>query len=331
MRLSRFAWAAAVPLLLLVVGTLGYHVVEGWAYFDALYMTAITLTTVGYGETHPLSQAGRVFTIFLAFGGVFSVFYAATEMIRAVVNGEVGHLLGRSRMERNLSQLRDHIIVCGYGRMGRFVCREFAEAGIPFVAIDRAAENLAALDAKHGIPLQGDATSDALLKRARIDVARALVTVVASDADNLYITMSARFLNEKLYIVARSEDEHGVEKLTRAGASRVISPYSIGGHRVAQAVLRPSVMDFIELATRRGRESVQIEEIRLGAQSRLVGKSLQELRLRQDLGVVVVVIRKPDGQMIVSPEADTKLAADDILIALGRRDKLDVVDEMARR
>lgn len=331
MRLSRFAWAAAVPLLLLVVGTLGYHVVEGWGYFDALYMTVITLTTVGYGETHPLSPAGRLFTIFLSLGGIFSVFYAATEMIRAVVSGEVGQLLGRSRLERNLSQLADHIIVCGYGRMGRFVCREFVEAGIPFVVIDRGAENLAAFDLKHGIPLQGDATSDALLKRARVDRARALVTVVASDADNLYITMSARFLNERLYIVARSEDEHGVEKLTRAGASRVISPYSIGGHRVAQAVLRPSVMDFIELATRRGREAVQIEEVRVAAHSRLAGKTLIELRLRQDLGVAVVVIRKPDGNMVVSPEGETRVQADDILIVLGRRDKLDVVDEMARR
>jgi voltage-gated potassium channel len=268
--------------------------------------------------------------MFLAIGGIFSFGYGATEVLRSIVTGEVRELLGRQRMERNLAALRDHVIVCGFGRMGRFVCREFSEMGVPFVVLERNPDYLIDFDLPGGIPLNGDATDDATLLRAGVKHARALVTVVATDADNLYITMSARFLHDKLFIVARAEDEDAVEKLTRAGASRVISPYLIGGHRVAQAVLRPSVVDFIELATRRGHMELQIEETKLQERSALVGAVLKDTRLRQDLGVAVVVIRKPDGRMLVNPDPDTRLEVDDTLISLGRRDQLDRLAALAR-
>jgi voltage-gated potassium channel len=329
--LGRLAWVALIPLLLLIGGTLGYRLVEGWGLFDSLYMTVITLTTVGFGEVHPLSVRGRSFTMLLAMGGIFSLFYAATEIVRFMVSGEVAALFGRQRMERSLSQLRDHIVVCGFGRMGRYVCREFAAMGIGFVVIDRDPAQLEGFELRGGVPLPGDATSDELLRRAGVERARALVTVVASDADNLYITMSARFLAERLFIVARAEDDHAVEKLVRAGASRVISPYSIGGHRVAQAVLRPAVLDFIELATRRGHLELQIEETRLAAGCQLLGKSLRESQLRTALGVVVVAIRKPDGRMQVNPPPETRFAADDVLVSLGNREALDRLEALARR
>jgi voltage-gated potassium channel len=326
----RLAMVAMVPLLLVAAGTVGYHLVEGWSYADALWMTVITLTTIGYSEVHTLSSGGRAFTMLLAMGGIFALFYAATELIRSVVSGEIASLLGRQRMERSLGSLEQHVIVCGYGRMGRFVCREFSAMKMPFAVIERDAAALADFDVPHGIPLHGDATSDEILRKAGLARARALVTVVASDADNLYITMSARFMSDRLFIVARAEDEAAVDKLTRAGASRVISPYLLSGHRVAQAVVRPAVLDFIELATRRGHLELQIEETQLLARSPLVGKKLAETGLRDGLGIVVVAVRKPDGRMIVNPPAESILDDGDVIVSLAHRDQLDRLEALAR-
>src|SRR5262249_12175957 len=196
----------AIPAILILVGTLGYHFIEGQAYFDSLYFTVITLTTVGYGDIVPKSQAGRAFTIFLALGGIFSLFYVATEAIRLVIGGEVQKALGRRRMEQSLTQMNQHLIVCGFGRMGRLGCKEFATEHLPFVVIERDAGLLDDFPFEKGIPLAGDATSDEVLKHAGVVRARGLVAVLPSDADNLYI-MSARLLNEKLFIVARAEGE----------------------------------------------------------------------------------------------------------------------------
>jgi len=326
----RFLWLLLLPSLVLLVGTFGYHFIEGWSYFDALYMTAITLTTVGYNEVHPLSHAGRWFTIFLCLGGVFILFFTATEVIRAIISGEVRDIMGRQQMERSLALLRNHLIVCGYGRMGRLVCQEFSKEKLPFVIIDRHSEVLADFNLPHGHPLHGDATSDEILKKAGIDRARALVTVAASDADNLYITMSARLLNENLFIVARVEEAGSEQKLTRAGASRVVSPYQIGGTRVAHAVLRPTVVDFIELATKTEHSRLQIEETKVSEKSSLAGSTLQYSRLRQDLGVIIVAIKKTSGHMVFNPSHDAPLEAGDILIAIGDREHLDRLDVLAK-
>jgi voltage-gated potassium channel len=325
----RLWWLILLPNLVLLAGTLGYHFIEGWSYFDSLYMTVITLTTVGYKEVHDLSHGGQWFTIFLCLGGVFILFYTATEVIRAVITGEFRDILGRQQMERSLAQLHDHFIVCGYGRMGRLVCQEFSKEGLPFVVIDRGSEALADFSVKHGIPLHGDATSDDVLRRAGIDRARALVTVAASDADNLYITMSARLLNEKLFIVARVEEPGSEQKLTRAGASRVVSPYQIGGTRVAQAVLRPTVVDFIDLATKTEHSHLQIEEAQISPGSPLAGSTINDSRLRQDLGVIIVTIKKTTGEMVFNPGFDTTLETGDILIAMGDREHLDRLEALA--
>ncbi len=199
--------ATAVVIVLVVGGTVGYMVVEGWGAFDSLYMTVITLTSVGYLEVHPLTTAGRVFTMGLLLTGVFSLFYTATSAVSSIVGGELTGQLDRSRMEKKLHSLRDHVIICGYGRMGRLVANEFAQQKIPFVVIERSAELLQGFSSGHGVALAGDATHDDTLRRAGIDRARTLVTVAASDADNLFITMSARLMSEKVFIVARAEDE----------------------------------------------------------------------------------------------------------------------------
>ena len=321
---------AGVLALLLAAGTLGYVLIEGWPAFDALYMTVITLTTVGYLEVHPLSPAGRGFTMVLALLGIFTLFYLAGDFIRGMVSGEVARLLGRQRMERQLAALKGHMIVCGFGRMGRLVCEQFSAAGLPFVLVEAQAPLLENFRIAHGIPLHGDATAEEVLRRAGVERARALVTAAASDADNLYITMTARLLNDKLLIVARAEEEAAEKKLKRAGASRVVSPYAIGGQRVAQAVLRPNVMDFLELATKTEHLELQIEETEVVPGSALSGQSLKDSAVRQDLGVIVVAIKKPSGQMLFNPAPSTVIEAKDLLITLGHRQQLDRLEQMAR-
>jgi voltage-gated potassium channel len=329
--LRRLLVPLAVLVALLAAGTIGYQLVEGWDWFDALYMTAITITTVGFMEVHPLGPAGRVFTMALALGGVFTAFYAAAEFIRAVVTGEIRTVFGRQRMESLLAQLNGHLVVCGFGRMGRLVAEEFSAAGLPFVVIDRDPHVLEGFSLPHGIPLVGDATADDVLKRAGVERARALVSAAASDADNLYVTMSARFLNEKLLIVARAESEGAERKLKRAGASRVVSPYTIGGHRVAQAVLRPNAMDFIELATQSAHLELQIEEVEVRSGSPLVGQSLKVSPIRSELGIIIVAIKKPDGKMVFNPPPEGVLETGDLLITLGHRQQLDRLEALARR
>ncbi len=330
MHLREFLLTLAVPVLLVIVGTSGFALIEGWPLLDCLYMTVITITTVGFMEVHPLSPAGRLFTSLLALGGVFTLLYAATAVIRAVVSGEIGGTLGRQRMDRKLAELTGHAIICGYGRMGRLVCSEFSSLGRPFVIVDQQASVLDDFRVPHGIPLQGDATDDHVLRKAGVERAKVLVTVAASDAANLYITMSARLLSEKLFIVARSEESESEPKLLRAGANRVVSPYVIGGQRMAMAVLRPNVMDFIELATRSDYMELQIEESRIEPGSALAGRSLKDSRVRQDLGVIIVAIKKPDGRMVFNPPSEETMEAGDLLITLGHRDQLDRLETLAR-
>lgn len=329
LRLRGFVLALLVPVLLLALGTSGYMLVEGWPAFDALYMSAITISTVGYLEVHPLSVRGRVFTIFYLLLGVFSLFYVATAIIRSIVSGEVRMHLGRQLMERTLATIEGHIVVCGLGRMGRIVCEEFSAMEMRFVVIDRDAALVENLGIPHGIGLAGDATSDAVLRRAGVERARTLVTVAASDADNLYIVMSARLMNDKMHIVARAVDEEAETKLIRAGANRVVSPYVIGGQRVAQAVLRPAVLDFLELATREDYQELQIEEVAIGPRGSLVGAQIKDNRIRQELGVMVVAVRKPSGTMQFNPTPETVLEAGDVVIALGHKDQLTRLENLA--
>jgi voltage-gated potassium channel len=319
-----------VPIVLIIGGTAGYVVLEPhYTWFDGLYMTVMTVTTVGFGEVHPLSTAGRAFTIFLMLGGIFTMFYVMGEVIRAIVSGEVGALMGRQHLEQALGRLNQHLIVCGFGRMGQLVCREFAAQKIPFVIIDRNSDLLENFKVPHGIPLHGDATTDEILRQAGVERARALVTVLASDADNLYITMSARLLNDHLYIVARAEDDRAEQKLQRAGANRVVSPYAMGGYRVAHAVLRPTVVDFLDLAIRSEHLELHIEEVQIAPQSRLAGVTILESRLRQELGVIVVAIKRATGEMVFNPPSDARMEPGDILITMGHREQVDKLATLA--
>jgi voltage-gated potassium channel len=316
---------------LLVGGTVGYWVIEpDYSFLDALYMTVITLTTVGYGEVHPLSTAGKIFTIILLMVGVITFFFSATEVLRAVISGEIHQGFEKRRMTRRLAELNNHLIVCGYGRMGRFVCKEFSLQGLPFVLIDLNEDLLRDFHLEPGLVIVGDATSDEVLRQAGVDRARGLVTLAASDATNLFITMSARLLNDKLFIVARAEGEQAEQKLLRAGANRVVAPYAIGGAKVANAVLRPTVLDFLELATRTEHLDLQIEEVQIGAGSSLDGKTLSASQIRQTLGLIIVAIKKQQGGMLYTPSPEEVLGQGDILVALGRRPQLDELEKLAR-
>lgn len=327
----RLRFAMLIPILLLVVGAVCYRLIEGdeWTWNDAFYMSAISLTTAGYAETHPLSQEGRIFTIFFLFGGVFVLFYTASEVLRYIVSGQLSEAAGKERMERTLSHLKDHIIVCGLGRMGRLVCQDFERQEIQFVVIDRDLEALSELKHVHGLPLHGDATSDELLKHAGVDRARALVTALPSDSDNLYITLSARVLNEKLVIVARAEEEAAIAKLRRVGANHVVSPYVIGGHRASQAILKPTVGRFIEMTARHDTDFI-IEEFLIEAGSPICGKQLKDSRLHEDHGIVVLTIKSLMGDMVFNPQGDTKLEAGNVLVVVGHRGKIKEVKRLGR-
>jgi voltage-gated potassium channel len=330
-RLPGRVWLAlSIPFLLLGVGTLGYKLTggPGWTWGDAAYMAAITLTTVGYGETHPLDGAGRAFTVVFLFGGVFLLFYSATETIRAVVSGQLRLILGREGVKHQLEEVRDHVVVCGFGRMGRLICQEFDRQKVQYVLVDQN-EVMFAEWAFHGVPLHGDATADETLKRAGIERAKTLVTVLPSDADNLYITLSARVLNPKIFIVARAEQESSEPKLRRVGANQVVSPYVIGGHRVAQAVLRPTVGHFLDQASRLNAADYQIEEAIISKASPLCGKTIREADLRDSMAVVVIAVREPNGEIVFNPKGDTVLEAGCVIVVVGRREQLDELERLA--
>lgn len=321
----------AVAVGLLGVGTVGYRLIEGdhWSFFDGFYMTAITLTTIGYGETHELSVRGRAFTVVLAYSGIFTLAYFASELVRSVVTGELRDMIGRQWVDDQLANLTGHTVVCGYGRMGKIVCGELERQKKRFVVIDTAADLLKALPYHHGLPLCGDATADELLRKAGVDRARALITVAGSDAANLYITLTARLLNPKLMIVARAEEEEAEAKLRKVGANKVISPYLAGGHRAVQAVFRPTVLHFVEMATRPEFLDLQIEEVKVSAGSALAGQTLRGSKLQHDYGIVVVGLLRPGGELVYNPPGDAVLEADAVLIALGQRRQLDRLEQLA--
>jgi len=309
-------------LAILLIGSIGYVLLEGWSFFDGLYMTVITLTTVGYGEVRPLSQTGRTFTILLIFLGVGFMFYVVTALAQVVVEGQLQDIFGRRRLEREIRQIKDHYIICGFGRIGEVIARELSHTFIPIVVVDNRPQHTATLERSGYLHVIGNATQEEVLLSAGIERARGLISVVSSDADNVYIVLSARSMNPNLTIVARAGESGSEQKLLRAGANEVISPYELGGHRMAQTILRPTVVDFMDVALGEGID-LSLEEIPVGGSSDIIGKPLKESGIRQHLDLIIVAIKRADGTMIFNPQSDAPILTGDTLIALGSKLNLD--------
>ena len=318
-----------ILLATIALGTAGYTLIEGWSPFDSLYMTVITLATVGFREVHDLTHEGKAFTMVLIVFGAGIIAYTVGSLIQFMMEGQLQNILGRRKLEKEIEKLQGHYIVCGYGRIGTLICKEFRARPIPFVVVEKDPAAAEKLNAEGYLFVRGDATDDETLVSAGIRRARGLITAVTSDTENVYITLTARGLNPELFILARAGEEGSEKKLKRAGASKVISPYIIGASRMAQAVLRPSVVDFIEIATAGENLELQLEEIRVTAASTLVRKTLVSSGIRRDWGIIIVGIKKKAGEMLFNPASDTLIEAGDILITLGQKAAIQNLERVA--
>jgi voltage-gated potassium channel len=310
---------------LLIFGTLGFHWVEGWTLFEGFYMTLMTLTTVGYGELHPLSSSGRVVAAALMLGGVVMVFISIGVLVDLIIKLELGDYFGRKRRERMLETLTDHYIVCGGGRVGRSVIHELRRSGVPVLLIDNDPKRVEWGNQEGLLTLVADATQDDTLRRARITHAKGLVAAISSDAENVYVTLSAHVLNPSLIISARATDEQAEAKLKRAGATTVLTPYTFIGHRLAQSMLRPHVLSFLDVASAfggSGNLEIETEQLHISEASPLCGKTLEEAHVRQTYGLIVLALRKATGSMLFNPDGSTRVDKGDVLIAMGERSKL---------
>lgn len=321
---------AILLVLILLAGTAGYVILEGWPVLDALYMTIITITTVGFGEVNVVSSGGRIFTICIIFMGMGTIAYSLGMVAQLMVETQVKTVLGRRKLGRKLRSIKNHYIVCGFGRIGKIIARGLKAHGVPVVVIDQSLDSKEILEEENIPHIIGDATSDDNLIEAGIERAKGLVTVVLSDADNLFITMTARGLNPKLFIVSRADDDATEKKLMRAGASKVVLPYLIGGMRMVHTILRPAVMDFIDFTMHKSNIELKLEELLVGERSRLSGVSLINSGIRKEMNVIIVAIRKQGGEMVFNPSSETVIEAGDTLIALGPVKDLDRLSDILR-
>jgi voltage-gated potassium channel len=312
------------PLILLVaitaVGTAGYMVVEGWPLFDAAYMTIMTLTTVGFGEVRPLDAAGRMFTMLLMIGGIGGVLYTLTTVMQYIIEGHVNALFVRRKAERQLAAMQDHYILCGYGRVGRQIAIDLIHEGAHIVVVDVHESSLTQAEQDGHIVVSGDAGSDEILRRAGIDRARCLIAAVDSDADNIFVTLSARALNPKLLIVARASSEEAGDKLQRAGADRVVSPYSIGGRRMALLAMRPLAVEFVDTVLHAQGVELLLEEVEVRQGSPLEGASIQQVR-DQCPGLVILALKR-DASLMPNPAPDLRVTVGDEILVMGTRTDL---------
>jgi voltage-gated potassium channel len=320
-RLLRIAIAIALTL---AMGTVGFTVVEHWPLFDSFYMTLITITTVGYDEIHPLSQGGRIFNSFLIFFGVSTMFFAIGGMTQIIIELELNQYFGKRRIRAMIENLSNHYIVCGYGRVGRGAATALRSAGVSFVIIDRNDDKVERAIHDGMLGVQADANSDDTLRDVGIMRAAGLIATLSTDADNLFLVISARTLNPELKISARIAEITSSDKFRRAGAEYVFAPYDITGNRMAEALIRPHVYQFLDFTTRPGELglNVSLDQVPVSVTSELVGQSLRHLQLRRDLGIIVLAIRKPDGNMLFNPPAEAEICGGDCLIVMGAQDAL---------
>lgn len=316
--------AAALLILVPIVGTAGYMLTEGWGFLDALYMTVITVTTIGFHEVKPLDDVGRIFTIGLAIAGVGTIFYALLAVAQFLLEGEMAAFLGVRRMKGQIEGLRDHYILCGYGRVGSEIAREFSERGVPFVIVESNPEAIANAQA-HGHPVvHGDATSDQVLREAGVERARGLLAASDSDSGNTFIVLTAKALRPDLYVVSRAGRSESEARMKRAGADRVFSPYVIAGRQMAISALQPMVAEFIDTLAPRREGAPVLAEIEVAPSSPLAGRSVADI-LQDARSIVALGLQKVSGELKVGPPGDTILEAGDRLIVMGREEELEAM------
>lgn len=307
----------AVLMLLVSAGSIGFVFIEHWRFLDALYMTVITLGTVGFKEIHDLSDGGKIFTMMLIVVGVSVIGYIVGSLAQIMFEGQIQRVMGRKKLDKMIEKLNGHYIICGYGRIGSLICREFSANKLGFVVVEKDVETTGRLEDEGYLHMKGDATLDETLLKAGIKRAKGLISVVTSDTENVYITLTARGLNPDLYILARSGEEGSDIKLKRAGANKVVSPYIIGGTRMAQSILRPNVVDFIEIATGSDHIDLQMEEITIPQHSAFAGETLISSGFRKETGVIIIGIKKSNGKMVFNPHSEAMIEEKDTLIVLG--------------
>lgn len=327
-QLRRLRNAGLLLLAVIAGGTTGYMLIEGWTFLDSLYMTVITIATVGFGEVHTLDQVGRVFTIFLIAGGVAGAGYTLARVIEFMIEGYFSDIWGGRNMKKRIEQLSDHYIVCGFGRVGEQVAREFTRTGAKFVVLDNNPDVQKFLDAEDVLYIQGDAADEEILRAAGIDRAKGLVSVVDSDADNVYVTLTARALRPDLFIIARSNSDKSAYKLKRAGANRVVSPYSLGGRRIASMVIKPVVSDFLDTVMHGENLELQLSELMVEKGSPLSELTVKQADIRQKSGAMVLSIYRQDGRFESDLHGDTRIGEGDRLIVIGTRDQLDKLEDI---
>lgn len=326
-RLTRRFLYVALPLAaVLAIGTAGFMLIEGYSFFEAFYTTLLTMTTVGYGDK--LHFSGRILNSFLLIVGVTTILVAIGAITQTVIEAEFGEVLIQRRNKRMIDKLQNHFIICGHGRVGRGAASELQNAGVPFVVVDIDHDRVEKAIAAGMLAMAADSTRDETLRAAGVARAKGLVCALATDADNLFVLLSAKFLNPGIYVATRAAEEGAEEKMRRAGADAVFAPYAMTGHRLAQALLRPHVVQFLDFTTQPAGLDVAIEQVRVSGHSDLVSKSIRELQIGRQYGVTVLAVRKGDGEMVFNPPADTAISAGDYLIVMGQPDKLHTLEGM---
>lgn len=325
----RVVYAVLAVTVALVLGMVGFHLIEGWSLLDSLYVAAQTVTTVGYGDKSPATTSGRIFSTIFMLVAVGVVLYALTTAVQGIVQSEMVATFGERRHTKRVSKLRDHYIICGAGRVGSHLVRALLASQETFVVIERDPQRVAELTELGVIVLARDATLEESLLEAGVDYARGLAACLPDDADNVYVALTARDLNSKIHIVARAAEEQAESKLLRAGANRVVAPTIIGGHRLAMALTKPAVDDFIGSITA-NKIGLAFEQLEVARRSSLVGQKLRDTNIRAELDIVVVSIRRSDGAILFNPSGDSLIESGDVLIAIGREESLMKLTEMAK-
>jgi voltage-gated potassium channel len=319
----------AVGLLVAVTigGTVGYVLIEGWTPWEAFYMTITTVATVGFQEVHPLSFAGQAFTVLLIIGGVGTAFYTAALLATTIVEGGLHRRFEERRTKRMLETIKDHFILCGYGRIGGIIASELAQQGVEFVVIERNPDRVHDVMERGWLAVTADASQEDVLKRVGIHRARALIAAVGTDAENVYTVLTARVLRPDLFIIARVESDDAEHKLRRAGADRVISPYQIGATHIVQSALRPAVVDFVQLATSSGHLELSMEQVHVHEGSEFAGRTLVDAGIRQKFGVIVIAIKRAAGAMEFNPPPEAIIRTGDELVVLGKLESVKSLEE----